>query len=116
MKHISTIRYRLAAETGATPGTMQQGPTQNGIAQGQCAFDVALGIAGAIANNAGAIAGVAAGIAFGSSPAGMIGGTIGATVATAQAAISAFNESPAGQQLAHAALANTLGLGAIIAP
>ncbi|MBL8700088.1 MAG: hypothetical protein JNK67_17040 [Alphaproteobacteria bacterium] len=116
MMHVSTIRFRPAAEAGGTPGAAQQGPTQNGVPQGQCAFDVALGIAGAFAGNAGAIAGVAAGIGFGASPAGVIGGAVGAAVATTQAAVSAFNESQACQDLDNAGLANSLGLGAVLAP
>ncbi len=116
IQHIATTRLRLAAEGGLTPGAQAPGPTQNGIAQGQCALDVAKGIVESAMSNFAGIAGAMAGSMVSGSVAGAVGALTAGAVTAAQAGVHAFNTSEACIQLDNAALANTLGLGAIVAP
>jgi len=117
MKHIATTRYLSMAEAGAGAGGAQAGPTQNGIAQGQCAFDVAKGIAGSLMSASPQMAGLVTSAALGGmTPAGMAAGTVVAVGTALQAGQAAYNDSLACQQLDNASLANNLGIGAIQAP
>lgn len=124
LNHVATVRFRLAvaemgyedALSGATgTGAPQAGPQSNEVAQGTCMQDVLSGMAN-INNGLGA-AGFAANVVatIGNAPvavANIMAGTAGVIGSASQA----FDASPACQALDNAATANTLGLGAIVAP
>ena len=122
LNHVATVRFRLAvAEMGyedafsGMTGAQQAGPQSNDIPQGVCMQDVLSGMA-TINNGLGA-AGFAANVVatIGNAPvavANVLAGTAGLIGAASQA----FDASPACQALDNAATANTLGLGAIVAP
>ncbi|MFM8988975.1 MAG: hypothetical protein ACKOUS_04800 [Alphaproteobacteria bacterium] len=103
-----------AYASSGMPGAPQAGPEADDVAQGACALDVASSLA--TINNALGTAGFIAGaFATPSAPiavAQMFAG-VGGLVAAASAA---FDASPACQSFDNAETANTLGLGAIVAP
>lgn len=120
--HVATVRFRLAmAEIGYEyaasdmPGAPQAGPQENEIAQGACAQGVLEGVA--TVTNGLSAAGFAANVVatIGNAPvavANIMAGAAGVIGAASQA----FDASPACQALDNGAMANTLGLGAIVAP
>ncbi len=116
IQHIATTRVRHAADGGLTPGAQAPGPTQNGIAQGQCAHDIAMGIVGSALNNAPGIVGAMAGALANGSFTGAVGALTAGALTAATAGVSAFNTSEACINLDNAGQANALGLGAIGAP
>jgi hypothetical protein len=115
-QHIATIRWRLAVDNGPGTGSQQAGPTQNGVAQGQCFADVVGGVVQSATDNFAGLAGAAAGAYAGGSLGGAIGAATAGLINASSAGLNAFNNSEACKELDNAAMANELGLGAIGAP
>jgi len=120
--HVDTVRFRLAvAEIGYEynasdmPGGPQAGPQQNEAEQGRCAADVLSGLA--TVNNALSAAGFAAtAVATAANAPVAVANAIAGAAGIIAAGNQAFEASPACQALDNAGMANSLGIGAMVAP